>query len=109
VGSDRQVKLRIDNLSLSFGSMGSTAGATFGVVSLKLLDELVTVAGLALATTFPAVATLGSCLTQPHRACIGNYPLPYVYYISPGGWFTGGSASRHITGYGRSRIKIQSK
>jgi branched-chain amino acid transport system permease protein len=41
---------------LIVGGMGSTAGAIFGVVSLKLLDELVTVAGPELAAIFPAIA-----------------------------------------------------
>jgi branched-chain amino acid transport system permease protein len=41
---------------LIVGGMGSTAGAIFGAVSLKLLDELVTVAGPALAAIFPAIA-----------------------------------------------------
>jgi branched-chain amino acid transport system permease protein len=41
---------------LIVGGMGSTAGAIFGAVSLKLLDELVTIAGPALAALFPAVA-----------------------------------------------------
>jgi branched-chain amino acid transport system permease protein len=41
---------------LIVGGMGSTAGAIFGVVFLKLLDELVTIAGPALATIFPAIA-----------------------------------------------------
>jgi branched-chain amino acid transport system permease protein len=41
---------------LIVGGMGSTAGAIFGAVSLKLLDELVTIAGPALAAIFPAVA-----------------------------------------------------
>jgi ABC-type branched-subunit amino acid transport system permease subunit len=35
---------------LIVGGMGSTAEAIFGVVALKLLDELVTVAGLILAS-----------------------------------------------------------
>jgi branched-chain amino acid transport system permease protein len=41
---------------LIVGGMGSTAGAIFGAVSLKLLDELVTIAGPALAAAFPAIA-----------------------------------------------------
>jgi len=41
---------------LIVGGMGSTAGAIFGAVSLKLLDELVTIAGPALAAIFPAIA-----------------------------------------------------
>jgi branched-chain amino acid transport system permease protein len=41
---------------LIVGGMGSTAGAIFGTVSLKLLDELVTIAGPALAAIFPAIA-----------------------------------------------------
>jgi len=41
---------------LIVGGMGSTAGAIFGAVSLKLLDELVTIVGPMLATIFPAVA-----------------------------------------------------
>jgi branched-chain amino acid transport system permease protein len=41
---------------LIVGGMGSTAGAIFGVVFLKLLDELVTIAGPALAAIFPAIA-----------------------------------------------------
>jgi branched-chain amino acid transport system permease protein len=41
---------------LIVGGMGSTAGVIFGVVSLKLLDELVTVAGPELAAIFPAIA-----------------------------------------------------
>ena len=41
---------------LIVGGMGSTAGAIFGAVSLKLLDELVTVVGPILAAIFPAVA-----------------------------------------------------
>jgi len=38
------------------GGMGSTGGAIFGAVSLKLLDELITVFGPILAAIFPAVA-----------------------------------------------------
>ena len=41
---------------LIVGGMGSTVGAIFGAVSLKLLDELVTVMGPVLASTFPAIA-----------------------------------------------------
>jgi branched-chain amino acid transport system permease protein len=41
---------------LIVGGMGSTTGAIFGAVSLKLLDELVTVVGPMLAAIFPAVA-----------------------------------------------------
>ena len=41
---------------LIVGGMGSAAGAIFGTVFLKLLDELVTIAGPALAATFPAIA-----------------------------------------------------
>jgi branched-chain amino acid transport system permease protein len=41
---------------LIVGGMGSTAGAIFGAVSLKLLDELVTIVGPMLAAVFPAVA-----------------------------------------------------
>jgi branched-chain amino acid transport system permease protein len=41
---------------LIVGGMGSTAGAIFGTVFLKLLDELVTIAGPALAGAFPAIA-----------------------------------------------------
>jgi branched-chain amino acid transport system permease protein len=41
---------------LIVGGMGSTAGAIFGTVFLKLLDELVTIAGPALAAIFPAIA-----------------------------------------------------
>jgi branched-chain amino acid transport system permease protein len=41
---------------LIVGGMGSTAGAIFGAVSLKLLDELVTILGPMLAAIFPAVA-----------------------------------------------------
>jgi len=41
---------------LIVGGMGSTAGAIFGVVFLKLLDELVTIAGPALAAIFAAIA-----------------------------------------------------
>ncbi|MCJ7655304.1 MAG: branched-chain amino acid ABC transporter permease, partial [Dehalococcoidia bacterium] len=41
---------------LIVGGMGSTAGAIFGAVSLKLLDELVTIAGPVLAAIFPAIA-----------------------------------------------------
>jgi len=41
---------------LIVGGMGSTAGAIFGAVSLKLLDELVTIVGPMLAALFPAVA-----------------------------------------------------
>jgi len=41
---------------LIVGGMGSTAGAIFGAVSLKLLDELVTIVGPMLAAIFPAVA-----------------------------------------------------
>jgi branched-chain amino acid transport system permease protein len=41
---------------LIVGGMGSTAGAIFGAVSLKLLDELVTIVGPMLAAAFPAIA-----------------------------------------------------
>ena len=41
---------------LIVGGMGSTFGAVVGAISLKLLDELVVVAGPALAKMFPAVA-----------------------------------------------------
>ena len=41
---------------LIVGGMGSTSGAIFGAVSLKLLDELVTIVGPMLAAIFPAVA-----------------------------------------------------
>ena len=41
---------------LIVGGMGSTVGAIFGAVSLKLLDELVTVLGPVLASIFPAIA-----------------------------------------------------
>jgi len=46
---------------LIVGGMGSTAGAIFGAVSLKLLDELVTVVGPALAATVSpqAASSLG--------------------------------------------------
>jgi branched-chain amino acid transport system permease protein len=45
---------------LIVGGMGSTAGAIFGVVALKLLDELVTAAGpiLAAAVAPQAAASL---------------------------------------------------
>ena len=41
---------------LIVGGMGSTTGAIFGAVALKLLDELVTVLGPMLAAVFPSVA-----------------------------------------------------
>jgi branched-chain amino acid transport system permease protein len=41
---------------LIVGGMGSITGAIFGAVSLKLLDELVTIVGPMLAGLFPAVA-----------------------------------------------------
>jgi branched-chain amino acid transport system permease protein len=41
---------------LIVGGMGSTAGAIFGTVALKLLDELVAIVGPVLADVFPAVA-----------------------------------------------------
>ncbi|MFC1531896.1 branched-chain amino acid ABC transporter permease [Thermodesulfobacteriota bacterium] len=41
---------------LIVGGMGSTSGAILGAVSLKLLDELVTVFGPMLAAVFPAIA-----------------------------------------------------
>jgi branched-chain amino acid transport system permease protein len=41
---------------LIVGGMGNTMGVIFGAVSLKLLDELVTVSGPVLASTFPAIA-----------------------------------------------------
>jgi branched-chain amino acid transport system permease protein len=41
---------------LIVGGMGSMTGVIFGVVSLKLLDELVTIVGPMLAATFPAIA-----------------------------------------------------
>ncbi|MGD9118715.1 MAG: branched-chain amino acid ABC transporter permease [Dehalococcoidia bacterium] len=41
---------------LIVGGQGSTAGAIFGTVFLKLLDELVTVAGPVLAAIFPDIA-----------------------------------------------------
>jgi len=41
---------------LIVGGMGSTVGAILGAVSLKLLDELVTIMGPILASIFPSVA-----------------------------------------------------
>lgn len=41
---------------LIVGGMGSVSGAIFGAVSLKLLDELVTIVGPMLAAIFPAIA-----------------------------------------------------
>jgi branched-chain amino acid transport system permease protein len=41
---------------LIVGGMGSMTGVIFGVVSLKLLDELVTIFGPMLAAIFPAIA-----------------------------------------------------
>jgi len=41
---------------LIVGGMGSTAGTIFGTVSLKLLDELVTILGPIIATAIPAIA-----------------------------------------------------
>jgi branched-chain amino acid transport system permease protein len=41
---------------LIVGGMGSTTGAIFGVIALKLLDEAMTVGGPALAAAFPAIA-----------------------------------------------------
>lgn len=41
---------------LIVGGMGSITGAIFGTVSLKLLDELVTIFGPTLAAIFPAIA-----------------------------------------------------
>ncbi|MBN2058879.1 MAG: branched-chain amino acid ABC transporter permease [Deltaproteobacteria bacterium] len=41
---------------LIVGGMGRTSGAIFGAVSLKLLDEGVTIVGPVLAATFPAIA-----------------------------------------------------
>jgi branched-chain amino acid transport system permease protein len=41
---------------LIVGGMGSTAGAIFGAISLRLLDELVTIIGPAIASLFPAIA-----------------------------------------------------
>jgi branched-chain amino acid transport system permease protein len=41
---------------LIVGGMGSTAGAIFGALALKLLDELVTIVGPMLAAIFPAIA-----------------------------------------------------
>jgi branched-chain amino acid transport system permease protein len=41
---------------LIVGGMGSTSGAIFGAVSLKLLDELITMVGPVVAALFPAVA-----------------------------------------------------
>lgn len=41
---------------LIVGGMGSTTGVIFGVVSLKLLDEIVTIIGPMLAALFPAIA-----------------------------------------------------
>lgn len=41
---------------LIVGGMGSTTGAILGAVSLKLLDELVTIVGPMLAAIFPAIA-----------------------------------------------------
>jgi len=41
---------------LIVGGMGSTAGAIFGTVTLKLLDELVAIVGPVLADVFPAIA-----------------------------------------------------
>jgi branched-chain amino acid transport system permease protein len=42
---------------LIVGGMGSTAGAILGAVSLKLLDEFVTVVGPAIASAFPSIAS----------------------------------------------------
>ena len=41
---------------LIVGGMGSTVGAIFGAVALKLLDEMVTIVGPILASIFPSVA-----------------------------------------------------
>lgn len=41
---------------LIVGGMGSISGAIFGVIFLKLLDEIVTVLGPVLASLFPAIA-----------------------------------------------------
>jgi branched-chain amino acid transport system permease protein len=41
---------------LIVGGMGSTAGAIFGAVFLKLLDEMVTILGPIIAALFPAIA-----------------------------------------------------
>ncbi|MDD5337793.1 MAG: branched-chain amino acid ABC transporter permease [Dehalococcoidales bacterium] len=41
---------------LIVGGMGSTTGAIFGVITLKLLDEAMILAGPALAAAFPAIA-----------------------------------------------------
>ncbi|MFC2049778.1 branched-chain amino acid ABC transporter permease [Chloroflexota bacterium] len=41
---------------LIVGGMGSTTGVIFGVIFLKILDELVTIFGPILATAFPAIA-----------------------------------------------------
>jgi branched-chain amino acid transport system permease protein len=41
---------------LIVGGMGTITGAIFGAVSLKLLDELVTIIGPMLAAIFPAIA-----------------------------------------------------
>jgi branched-chain amino acid transport system permease protein len=41
---------------LIVGGMGSTTGAIFGVIFLKLLDEIVIVVGPVLASIFPSIA-----------------------------------------------------
>jgi branched-chain amino acid transport system permease protein len=41
---------------LIVGGMGSTAGAIFGAVSLKLLDEMVTILGPMIGMAIPAIA-----------------------------------------------------
>jgi branched-chain amino acid transport system permease protein len=41
---------------LIVGGMGSTMGAIFGAVSLKLLDELVIILGPMIAAAIPAIA-----------------------------------------------------
>lgn len=41
---------------LIVGGMGSTTGAIFGAIALRLLDEAMTVGGPALASAFPAIA-----------------------------------------------------
>jgi branched-chain amino acid transport system permease protein len=47
---------------LIVGGMGSTAGAIFGAVSLKLLDELVTIAGPILSAAVAAQAAASLAL-----------------------------------------------
>ena len=59
---------------LIVGGMGSTVGVIFGVVAIKLLEQLATTVGPMLANIF--VPQVAACLALSRRA--GNYTFPYL-------------------------------